>query len=243
MPAKLSLGAIIPYFEKYGATLLSKNYKNNYQKLKFQCKCSNVYFITWGRCSQGRTPKCRECRDRLIAEKSHRVPLHKIISTFEKHGAILTTRVYSNANQNLDFQCKCGNPYSITWKNLRAGQIPRCKECQLKFSIKRGSEHFHWNSELTDQDRARALHGRGSEFKKWCRNVIQKANYTCQLCGKQGKALAAHHLYNWADYPDKRYDLSNGIAIYKEHHIEFHMEYGWAKNTADQFSEYMEKYV
>ena len=69
------------------------------------------------------------------------------------------------------------------------------------------------------------------------RLTLQQAQ---QIFIDKGAKLSAHHLYNWADYPEHRRDISNGITICRDHHIKFHSKqyYGKKNNTPDQYFEY-----
>jgi hypothetical protein len=53
----------------------------------------------------------------------------------------------------------------------------------------------------------------------WAQNVKRRDGRTCRLQDKHCSGrLEAHHIYRWADYPDKRYDINNGIALCQGHH-------------------------
>lgn len=78
----------------------------------------------------------------------------------------------------------------------------------------------------------------------WKKKVYKKDNYTCQCCGKrngQGKkvTLNAHHIFNWNDYEDLRYDIENGITLCKECHQKFHKIYGKKFNNKSQIEEFI----
>lgn len=81
-------------------------------------------------------------------------------------------------------------------------------------------------------------------YKEWVRNVFQRDNYTCQCCGKRGGNLNAHHLYNFAEYENLRYDVENGITFCEECHLlgypdSFHTIYGEKNNTPEQVYEFI----
>ena len=56
------------------------------------------------------------------------------------------------------------------------------------------------------------------EYKEWRRKIFTRDNFTCQNCGIRGGRLNAHHVASWVDYPDKRYDVDNGITLCVECH-------------------------
>ena len=84
-------------------------------------------------------------------------------------------------------------------------------------------------------------------YKEWVRKVFDRDNYTCQCCGKRGSNLNAHHLYNFSDYPDLRYDINNGITLCEACHLikypnSFHSLYGEKNNTPEQIQEFIQNY-
>lgn len=84
-------------------------------------------------------------------------------------------------------------------------------------------------------------------YKEWTRKVFNRDNYTCQCCGKRGGNLNAHHLYNFSEYKDLRYDVDNGITLCEKCHLvnypnSFHSIYGEYKNTPGQMKEYIQNY-
>jgi hypothetical protein len=57
-------------------------------------------------------------------------------------------------------------------------------------------------------------------YKKWRDAVFRRDGFTCALTGSKGGKLEAHHIKKWADYPELRYSISNGITLSKEaHHL------------------------
>ena len=60
-------------------------------------------------------------------------------------------------------------------------------------------------------------------YKEWRQNVFKRDGYQCQWCGAKngfGRAvyLEAHHEKEWADYPELRFEVSNGITLCKDCH-------------------------
>ncbi len=51
------------------------------------------------------------------------------------------------------------------------------------------------------------------EYKDWRRKVFERDNYTCQICGIRGGNLRANHIKKYADYPELRLTVDNGITI------------------------------
>ncbi len=58
--------------------------------------------------------------------------------------------------------------------------------------------------------------------KQWAKCVYDFYNYTCQICGKRKCELNAHHIKPWRDYPEYRFDVSNGLCLCDKCHINLH---------------------
>jgi hypothetical protein len=56
-------------------------------------------------------------------------------------------------------------------------------------------------------------------YKKWRLNIYTRDNFQCQWpnCTFK-KKLHAHHIYRWAEFPDLRFNIDNGISLCKIHH-------------------------
>ena len=61
---------------------------------------------------------------------------------------------------------------------------------------------------------AEKLRDRGRlEYREWRRSVFQRDDYTCQECGIRGTKLHAHHIKPYAEFPDLRFDVGNGVTL------------------------------
>jgi hypothetical protein len=73
-------------------------------------------------------------------------------------------------------------------------------------------------------------------FRKAC---MERDNFTCQKTGERGGRLVVHHINNFADFPELRTSIENGITLSKESHKEFHRIYGVKNNTKEQLLEFL----
>lgn len=83
-----------------------------------------------------------------------------------------------------------------------------------------------------------------NEYITWRKSVFSKDSYTCQCCGdKNGNGhtvkLCAHHIKNWKDYPEYRYDVDNGITLCEHCHNLFHSEFGKKYNNEIQLEQFL----
>ena len=58
-----------------------------------------------------------------------------------------------------------------------------------------------------------------SRVKAWTNKIVSKGR--CELCGET-ETLEAHHIIKWADYPQGRIDINNGMCLCHGCHTEEH---------------------
>ena len=67
---------------------------------------------------------------------------------------------------------------------------------------------------------------RGSaKMLKWREDVLKRDKRRCKRCNTLKKPQA-HHVRSFAEYPDKRFDIDNGVTLCKSCHKLFHKTYG-----------------
>lgn len=82
-------------------------------------------------------------------------------------------------------------------------------------------EHFkiaHWKKHCGIG--ANAEERKTYEYKKW-RNAVIERDGRCVECGSK-ESLVAHHIKPFADYPELRTEISNGVTLCRKCHIETH---------------------
>lgn len=77
------------------------------------------------------------------------------------------------------------------------------------------------------------------EFRLWREANFARDNWTCQKYGTRGGKLVAHHIQNFADFPELRFAIDNGITLSDKAHKEFHKKYGTKNNTKEQLEEFL----
>ena len=78
------------------------------------------------------------------------------------------------------------------------------------------------------------------EYKLWRKAVFERDNSTCQKCIISGNYLIAHHINNFADFPELRLAINNGITLCRKCHKVFHRKYGRGNNTKEQLEEFLD---
>ena len=100
----------------------------------------------------------------------------------------------------------------------------------------RGNKHYNWKGGISSES---TKIRRSIEGRLWREAVFARDGYTCQKSGVVGRALVAHHIQNFSQYPELRFSIDNGVTLSKESHIEFHKIYGRKNNTREQIEEFL----
>jgi len=79
------------------------------------------------------------------------------------------------------------------------------------------------------------------KYNEWREFIYNKNHYTCQRCKKVGGNLECHHIFNYKDYPEKKYDKDNGITFCRKCHNKFHKIYGKRFNNKNQLEKFLNK--
>lgn len=137
--------------------------------------------------------------------------------------------------------CHCGIKFETNQTHILR-KVKECRKCADKTSGRKqsGENHWNYNPKISDADRLDRKRN-SSKFKTWRKKVLYRDNHTCQLTGKTHN-LDVHHLdgYNWCI--EKRFDINNGITLFKPIHDKFHEQYGLGNNTRKQFEEFKRNY-
>lgn len=132
----------------------------------------------------------------------------------------------------------CGNSCAGKWKYKNSDKVKNAIKIGLEKAHKnlpertkrlmtgkskpyfRGDKNPNWKGGTYGTERHRDM-GR-IEYIQWRRYVYIRDNYTCSICGEKGGKLNAHHIKNWKDFPELRYNINNGATLCKSCHKEIH---------------------
>lgn len=110
------------------------------------------------------------------------------------------------------------------WK----GGLPKCMDCgkQLKNRYSafcqscssKGVRNHNWVSDRNKlvKNEKKHLDGR---YREWMRAVKNRDGWKCKISNNDCSGrLEAHHILNWRNHPELRYEVNNGITLCHFHH-------------------------
>jgi DNA-directed RNA polymerase subunit RPC12/RpoP len=116
---RLVINFIRSEFAKEDYILLTTEYKNNRQKLKYICSKGHKHNIVWSSWQQG--CRCPYCVGR------GKPAINFVRRQFAKEDYKLLTKKYINCDQKLEYICSKGHKHSISWNSWQHGS--RCPYC------------------------------------------------------------------------------------------------------------------
>ena len=161
----------------------------------------------------------------------------------EERDYILLTDKITSVDSDILYTCNKHPDYEVQHTTLYGMKHydTNCKLCaMLKNS---GENNWNWKGGVTAKNESER---KSWKYKEWRQAVYEKDNFTCQCCGKTINEIMinAHHIVNFSDNEELRYDVNNGIFLCEECHSvsyleSFHSIYGVSNNTKVQLDEYI----
>lgn len=108
----------------------------------------------------------------------------------------------------------------------------------IHYSQITGEKHHNWKGGISSENRKIRT---SLEIKLWRKACMERDDFTDQNTGIKGGYLVVHHINNFADFPELRTSISNGITLSKKSHLDFHNRYGRHNNSREQLIEFLNK--
>lgn len=81
-----------------------------------------------------------------------------------------------------------------------------------------GENHYKWISDRSLLVKSESKHLDG-KYREWMRAVKNRDGWKCRIANESCDGrLEAHHILNWKDYSELRYQVNNGITLCHAHH-------------------------
>lgn len=149
----------------------------------------------------------------------------------DKNGRFVKGHVPIDNNKGRKFTKEHRQKLSMASKGKK--KTPFTKEHRRKLS---GENSHLWKGGVTHPN----LKERQTfEAKLWKKMCLERDNFTCQKTGQTGGDLVVHHINNFAEFPELRTSLENGITLSRKSHIAFHKKYGFKNNTREQIIKFL----
>ena len=79
-------------------------------------------------------------------------------------------------------------------------------------------KHPNWIADRSKLVKSEKKHLDG-RYREWMFGVKIRDHYKCKINNSDCKGrLESHHILNWEDYPELRYEINNGITLCHAHH-------------------------
>lgn len=101
---------------------------------------------------------------------------------------------------------------------------------------RKGPNNSNWKGGITPEN---TKIRESLDYTLWRKAVFERDNFTCRKYGVRGGKLRAHHINNFAEFPELRLAIDNGITLSDLAHKEFHKRYGVKYNTKEQLEEFL----
>ena len=90
-------------------------------------------------------------------------------------------------------------------------------ETRAKMGFKK-ENHWHWKEDRTQLQTNEKKH-LDCQYREWMFAVKNRDNWKCKINNSACNGrLEAHHILDWKNYPELRYEINNGITLCHAHH-------------------------
>jgi len=141
---------------------------------------------------------CRKCEDRFITKRGKTGLCSSCVKVGKKQSEKTRIRRSETSKGRIPFWL-LGKP---SWN----------KNKEVK--VIQGEKHWNWKGGISVFKR----NLKSLEYKSWRLAVFERDKFVCQDCGQTGGYLEAHHKKRWSEYPELRYEVSNGQTLCKKCH-------------------------
>lgn len=206
---KLNFNDVIGYFKKYNINVLIKpnEYKNTKEKLFVIDEHNYLGLVSF---DVFRTDKS------FKPFSSHNPYTIQNIQTYINNnniGCKILSEKYEGLNENLLFECDCGNLFEVSWHHFKCSSQTKCRKCNLLSYREKRCNTFDDLQNVLDEQHCKLINGEFLNNKSRLA-VVDKDGYkgiTCYSRLKQGIVPMRFHTQN----PYTIENIKNYIKINK----------------------------
>jgi len=128
---------------------------------------------------------------------------------------------WSRRNPPKEKKCYyCGKTYLTYERETKIYCSNECRNLDYRERFK-GENSHRWKGGKTKHQKIIRTR---KAYREWREAVFKRDNYTCKDCGVKGGYLQAHHIKQVKDFPEKIYELNNGVTLCVDCHQKKHPE-------------------
>lgn len=203
-----------------------------------ECECGKQIIKPAGNILPNNHNSCsKKCYEKFMASKE----------IGKRYGrlTIIALNEVKKSRRYFECLCDCGKKSIISQNCLHNGTTKSCGCLHIETSAKLGKLLPHekgpanpaWRHGKTPEEK---LIRRSIPYKIWQGKIKERFEYTCQKCLiKTYDKFQCHHMLNFSEHPNLRFDVDNGILFCRDCHTKFHKIYGTKHNTVSQVEEFI----
>lgn len=135
MSKKWELKSIKDFIKKESnCILLSEEYKDNKQRLEFQCECGEIFKKSWKEFVYENKRKCPKCFRKAMGMRS-KFKYAEVLQQLKDLGYILLSKNYEAVDQKIDVKDFEGYKYYVTLHNLKANKSTQKFEKRNPYTV------------------------------------------------------------------------------------------------------------
>lgn len=188
------------------------------------------------------------------SEEFKKQAFKQTLENIEKRGHIFVEGEYQTKQSPLIVWCpKHFHEHITTFTNYNRSRTgcPCCGKERVSQKLSNRLYSEETILRMSESARQRPLRGgkprrwrHEFEYLKWREKVFELFNFKCAITGISKYqvppgSLVVHHLNCANHHPHLIYVPENGIVLTKEFHMTFHNQYGYGKNTVQQFQYFL----
>lgn len=187
------------------------------------CECGETVIAQGNNLRSGHTKSCGCFRSEKTSQRTSSDLTNMVFGKLTVLERGYEGGVKSDQHSQWLCLCECGNTTITSSRFLTSGHTKSCgcyrRDNESLFQYE--EQHPSWKGGVSSHKPS--YRGR-KEFRLWRKAVFQRDNHTCQSCGTKDGELHAHHLKSWAECPELRLAIDNGLTLCEPCHMAWHKE-------------------